>query len=409
MERNGVSERKVVISAMAVRTAFSGGLAGLAEGLRSGVTGLKPATCFDGQAFGVPLVGEVKETIPELQGLEGDRKAHLLLAALEDLKKSDSFQRVDGCFLGTGLSSVIPAELEEDVIPYIEMGQIDRDALYRDIAVNRLAPNRHLPERAMDALADAVRCEGPRYTSFSACAAGAQAIAEAYRAVRRGEVSVALAGGQDAMIHPLGVLSFSLLGALSPTGCRPFDRRRDGFALGEGAALLVVEEEAHALARGAHPIARILGAGSSVDAYRPTAPHVEGRGAVLSMQRALKDAGIGPEAVGHVNAHGTGTPVGDAAEIKAVVEVFGEGQSVSSIKAAVGHCIAAAGAVEAVACSLALRDGFVPGTVGCEQPEDWPVQIEQVPREAPEVGVILSNSMGFGGQNCSLLLGRIEG
>ena len=404
-----MSERKVVISAMAVRTAFSGGLAGLAEGLRSGVTGLKPATCFDGQAFGVPLVGEVKETIPELQGLEGDRKAHLLLAALEDLKKSDSFQRVDGCFLGTGLSSVIPAELEEDVIPYIEMGQIDRDALYRDIAVNRLAPNRHLPERAMDALADAVRCEGPRYTSFSACAAGAQAIAEAYRAVRRGEVSVALAGGQDAMIHPLGVLSFSLLGALSPTGCRPFDRRRDGFALGEGAALLVVEEEAHALARGAHPIARILGAGSSVDAYRPTAPHVEGRGAVLSMQRALKDAGIGPEAVGHVNAHGTGTPVGDAAEIKAVVEVFGEGQSVSSIKAAVGHCIAAAGAVEAVACSLALRDGFVPGTVGCEQPEDWPVQIEQVPREAPEVGVILSNSMGFGGQNCSLLLGRIEG
>ena len=404
-----MTERKVVITAMAVRTAFSGGLSGLLAGLRSGGTGLEPATQFDGEAFGIPLVGEVKEAIEARPDLDGDRKAHLLLSVLEDLKITDSFQSVGGCWLGTGLSSVIPAELEEDVIPYIEKGLINRDALYRDIAATRLAPKRHLPERAMNALADAVGCEGSRYTSFSACAAGAQAIAEAYRAVRRGDVDVALAGGQDAMIHPLGVLSFSLLGALSPTGCRPFDRRRDGFALGEGAALLLIEEESHALARGAEPIARILGAGSSVDAYRPTAPHVDGRGAVLAMQRALRDAGIGPDAVGHVNAHGTGTPVGDAAEIKAVVEVFGEGQSVSSIKAAVGHCIAAAGAVEAVACTLALQGGFVPGTAGCEQPEEWPVQIEQSPRDAPEVDVILSNSMGFGGQNCSLLLGGIEG
>jgi 3-oxoacyl-[acyl-carrier-protein] synthase II len=312
-------------------------------------------------------------------------------------------------WLGTGLSSVLPEELEEDVIPYIRDGQVDRDALYQCIDSNRLAPNRHLPERALNALADAVSCEGIRYTSFSACAAGAQAIAEAFRAIRRGDVDTALCGGQDAMIHPLGVLSFSLLGALSPTRCRPFDKRRDGFSIGEGAALLLLEEEQYAQRRtGSKPIARLLGAGSSVDAYRPTAPHSEGRGAFLAMTRALRDAGLQPSDVDHVNAHGTGTPVGDAAECKAIAEVFGPGQSVSSIKGAVGHTIAAAGAVESIACALALSEGFVPGTLGCEEVEDWPVQIEKEPKER-SCRAIVSNSMGFGGQNCSLVWGRVDG
>jgi 3-oxoacyl-(acyl-carrier-protein) synthase len=362
---------------------------------------------LDGDAFGIRTVGEVKEAVPTVQGLEGDRKGHLALAALEDVLRAVPDGGIGGCWLGTGLSSVIPKELEEDVIPYILEGRIDRQRLYGDLEVQRLAPGRHLPERTLAAVAERVGCTGPQYTSFSACAAGAQAIAEAYRAIRRGEVDVALCGGQDAMIHPLGVLSFSLLGALSPSQCRPFDQRRDGFALGEGAALLLLEEESRARSRGAPLLARILGAGTSVDAFRPTAPHVDGRGAVLSMERALRDAGLPAEAVDHVNAHGTGTPVGDAAEIKAIVELFGEGQSVSSIKGAVGHCIAAAGAVEAVACVLALKEGFLLGTRGCEQKEDWPVCIEQEPRVASP-GVILSNSMGFGGQNCSLLFGRIE-
>jgi len=392
---------------MGVQSAFPGGVDGLLDGLRQGKSGLAPSNFLDGKAFGVEAVGELKEPVPSVPGLEGDRKAHLALAALEQLLARSTGAKIGGIWLGTGLSSVIPEELAEDVIPFIEDGKINRPRLYRDIEPARLAPGRHLPERALKAVASRANCTGPQYSSFSACAAGAQAIAAAFRAVKRGEVDVAICGGQDAMIHPLGILSFSLLGALSPSQCRPFDRRRDGFALGEGAALLLLEEEGHAERRGAQPMARLLGAGSSVDAYRPTAPHAEGRGAVLAMQRALRDAGLEPGAVDHVNAHGTATPVGDAAEIKAIAELFGPGQSVSSIKGAVGHCIAAAGAVESAACVLALREGFLPGTYGCEQAEAWPVVIERVPR-VTEPRVILSNSMGFGGQNCSLLWGRIE-
>jgi 3-oxoacyl-[acyl-carrier-protein] synthase II len=409
-----VNDRQVVVTAMGVRSCFSGGVAGLAAGLLSGRTGLAPAASFDGPAFGVQAVGEVADPrfdqSEAWSHLEGDRKAQLLLAALSDLLQGDHGEGgaeslVEGVWIGTGLSSVIPQELEEDVVPFVANGAIDRQKVYAEIDSNRLAPNRHLPERAMAALAKQLGCNGPQYTSFSACAAGAQAIAEAFRAVRRGDVDVALCGGQDAMIHPLGVLSFTLLGALSPSFCRPFDQRRDGFSLGEGAALLVLEEAEHARSRGAQVLAQVLGAGSSVDAFRPTAPHVDGRGAVLSMTRALRDADLSPHQVNHINAHGTGTPVGDAAEIKAIVEVFGVGQSVSSIKGAIGHCVAAAGAMEAAACVLALREGFYLGTVGCEQPENWPVQIEQSVRvEQPEI--ILSNSMGFGGQNCSLIFGR---
>lgn len=403
-----MSDHQVVLTAAGLRSAFVGGVEGLRDGLRSGRTGLRPPTFIDGEAFGIPLAGEVKDRVSSRHGLEGDRKAWLLLEAFEELERSISLPEVGGCWLGTGLSSVIPEELEQDVIPFIHSGKIDRASLYNSVESDRLSPWRHLPERALDALARGAGTRGQRYTSFSACAAGAQAIAEAFRAIRRGEVQSALCGGQDAMIHPLGVLSFSLLGALSSDRCRPFDKRRDGFTIGEGAAVLLLESEQSARARGVTPIARLLGAGSSVDAYRPTAPHAEGRGAVLAMRRALRDAQLEPSMVDHVNAHGTGTPVGDAAEARAIAEVFGAGQSVSSIKGAVGHTIAAAGAVEAIACAVALQEGFVPGTSGCEQVEEWPVQVELSPRFC-EPRFMISNSMGFGGQNCSLVWGRIEG
>ncbi len=403
-----MSERQVVLTALGLRCAFQGGVEGLRAGLMAGESGLSCPNLVDGAAFGIALAGEVSDPLGRWPELDGDRKAVLLMEALGDLRGTAVLPPIGGCWLGTGLSSVIPEELEEDVIPHIHGATIDREAVYAAVESDRLAPRRHLPEVAMNALADAVSCEGPRYTSFSACAAGAQAIAAAFRAIRRGEVESALCGGQDAMIHPLGVLSFSLLGALSPTQCRPFDTRRDGFSIGEGAALLLLEEEQAARDRGAPVIARLLGTGSSVDAYRPTAPHAEGRGAVLSMQRALQDAGLDPASIDHVNAHGTGTPVGDAAEARAIAEVFGEGQSVSSIKGAVGHTIAAAGAVEAIACAVALQEGFVPGTSGCEDVEEWPVCVERQPRFS-KPRRMLSNSMGFGGQNCSLIWGRIEG
>jgi 3-oxoacyl-[acyl-carrier-protein] synthase II len=207
----------------------------------------------------------------------------------------------------------------------------------------------------------------------------------------------------DAMIHPLGVLSFLVLGALSPGTCRPFDRNREGFVIGEGAAMLLLESEELARARGANILARVLGAGSSVDAHNVTAPHPEGKGAELSMRRAMKEAGL--VRVDHVNAHGTGTPLGDRAEAAAIARVLGPEVSVSSIKGAIGHCIAAAGAVEAAACIAALAQGWSPGTAGLEDPEDLGINAQAEPQQ-DHPQTILSNSFGFGGQNTSLIFGR---
>ena len=260
-----------------------------------------------------------------------------------------------------------------------------------------------MPERVTDVLGarmGAIR----RETSFSACAAAAQSIAAAAWAVARGEIDVALAGGHDSMLHPIGYLSFVVLGALSPSRGRPFDRRRDGFLMGEGAALLQLESEAHAKARGAPILARFLGAGSSIDAHNVTAPHPEGLGAALAMKRALRDAGISASDVDYVNAHGTGTPVGDIAESAAIREVLGD-VPVGSFKGAFGHCIAAAGAVELAWCIRGMAEGVTFGTVGCDV-LDPAIRCNVLTAGSPRAPrVVLSNSFGFGGQNCALVVG----
>jgi len=234
---------------------------------------------------------------------------------------------------------------------------------------------------------------------------GLDSIAEGFFAVRRGEVDVAVVGGHDSMDHPFGLLSFVVLGAVSPEACRPFDLRRDGFMLGEGAAVLVLARAD--LVRDRPSRGRILGAATSVDAWAVTAPHPEGAGAERVMRGALADAGLSPGDIDYVNAHGTGTPVGDVAEAKAISRILGQ-VPMSSIKGALGHTIAAAGAVEAVACLAALEGGWLPGTWGLERPDPaCPVAALQQPVERDAVRVV-SNSFGFGGQNGSLILGRSD-
>lgn len=346
------------------------------------------------------LCSVVEADVPELEDFEDDRKVALLALAsrslVEESEPADPTRRA--VFLGTGLSSVTPRELEEDVYPHLRDGRIDRAALMRTLT-DGVAPRRHLPERATAWLAQAWGAKGPCGTTFSACAAGAEAIAAGARAIARGEADVALVGGHDAMVHPLGILSFHVLGTLTESGGRPFDRARDGFSLGEGAAVLRLER-----AGTRPPLAWLLGAGSSLDAHGVTAPHPEGRGAQAAMERALRDAGIGPEAIGWVNAHATGTPRGDLAEAKAIHRLFGSQMSVCSLKGVFGHCLAAAGALEAVATVLALRDGLVLGTYGCNDPDDFDVDVVMAPRQRT-VEAVLSNSFGFGGQNCSLVFG----
>jgi 3-oxoacyl-[acyl-carrier-protein] synthase II len=356
----------------------------------------------DAAALGVPRVARV-EGVEDDPRFPDDRKGTLAWAAAADAMADAPEGGRRGVWLGTGLSSLTRDELTTDLYPHLHAGRFDRESLARDLSRDRAAPRRHVPERVTQQIAAAYGA-GVAETSFSACAAAAMSIAEAARAVARGDVDIAIAGGHDAMIHPIGLLSFVVLGALSTTVSRPFDRRRDGFLIGEGAAVLRLEAEDDARARGAPILARWLGSGTSVDAYNVTAPHPEGHGAALAMARALRDAGITAGDVDYVNAHGTGTPVGDRAEALAIRRVLGD-VPVSSFKGAVGHTVAAAGAVELALCLACFRDGVLPGTVGLEEPDpECPANV-LVNDVARRPRVILSNSFGFGGQNCAVVIG----
>ena len=377
-------------------------------GLRcaAGAAPLTPERCYGvpdegALALGVPRVARVSG-VAEHPEFPDDRKAALAFAAATDAMGGAPDGGRWGVWLGTGLSSLTPDELERDLYPYLVGGTFDRAAIARDLDRTHPAPRRHLPARVTEHLAKSIGAIVAE-TSFSACAAAAQSIAAAARAVARGDVDLALAGGHDSMLHPIGLLSFVVLGALSTTAGRPFDRHRDGFLIGEGAAVLRLERESDARARGATILARLLGAGTSVDAYNVTAPHPEGHGAALAMRRALRDAGLEPGDVDYVNAHGTGTPIGDRAETLAVSHVLGD-VPVSSFKGAVGHTIAAAGAVELALCLAALRDQVIPGTPGLEEPDpECRANVNWHTRPG-RVRALLSNSFGFGGQNCAIIL-----
>jgi 3-oxoacyl-[acyl-carrier-protein] synthase II len=267
-------------------------------------------------------------------------------------------------------------------------------------------------------LADYFGLEGPNYSCLTACAAGTQAIGEAADLIRFAEADVVLAGGAHSMVHPFGVTGFNLLTALSTRNdapqkaSRPFDRLRDGFVIGEGAGMLVLEELEHARQRGAVIHAELTGYGSTCDAYRVTDSHPEGRGAVACMHAALADARLAPEQVGYINAHGTGTRINDTVETLAIKQVFGAHARrlpISSSKSMLGHLIGAAGAVELVICVLAMRHGVLPPTINYEVP-DPECDLDYIPNQPREARVrhALSNSFGFGGQNVSLIVSRFE-
>ncbi len=274
---------------------------------------------------------------------------------------------------------------------------------------------------ALAALVARQQCAGgPVQAVMTACAAGTQAIGDAARWIRSGAADLVFAGAADSEIYPMGLASFCLLRALSrrnedPAGAsRPFDACRDGFVLGEGAAVLVLEELAHARRRGAAILAEVAGFGSACDAYRVTDPHPGGRGAELAMRRALADAGVGPEAIGYVNAHGTSTPANDRIESLALRHVLGArlaAVGVSSTKSMIGHLTVAAGAVEAAVTALTLRRGTLHPTINQERP-DPECGLDTVPNQArpapADLEYALSNSFAFGGQCASLLLRRAE-
>ena len=408
-----VGNRVVVTAAEALSAAGTG--------RESLMRGLEQNQCMgvpSGYHLPIELVARYRDALPDMPRFIDDRKSVLGWKCAELAYQSTGWDvnsvsksAKTVVFVGTGLSSITPYEMNEDLLGHIvetEYGlRFDRAKMANDLRSNLAAPKRHMPHHFGQALAESVGAIRSG-SNFSACAAASQAIASGFWSIRRGEAEVALVGGHDSMDHPMGLLSFLVLGALSTDRCRPFDGDRNGFMLGEGAGMLVLESYDHARRRGATILAEVLGAGSSMDAWNPTAPHPEGLGAERAMRRALKDASISPSQVDYVNAHGTGTPLGDVAESQAIYRVCGDTVSVSSIKGAVGHCIAAAGAVEAVACVGMLSEGWVAGTTGLATPDSaCPTKnlLEPSPI-APQV--IVSNSFGFGGQNASLVFSTVE-
>src|ERR1700712_1098763 len=362
-------------------------------GMRSGIgeEGLAPCADFDPEQVMTPK--EARRT---------DRFAQLAIDAAHQaadeagLPGGGDPRRV-GVIVGTGVGGL--TTLQAECKTWLEEG---------DRAVSPLFVPMMMPNAAAGQIAMRRGLHGPGFSIASACSTGAHSIGEAARLITRGEADVMVAGGTEAALVGLCLAAFKRMGALSRVGeSRPFDTRRDGFVMGEGSAVLVLEREEHAKARGAQIYARVTGYGASNDAFHITQPEENGRGAVEAMTAALRDAALAPADVGYVNAHGTSTPINDRVETLALRKVLGEdGPPVSSCKGAVGHTLGAAGAIEALACVEALRRGALPPTLGLEaiDPECAADHIAGAPREAPDLKVALSNSFAFGGQNATLVL-----
>lgn len=406
----------VAITGVGLTTPLGNDLSTFADALFAGTSAASPISAFDASRFPVRNACEATlqawpDALAErMRGLD-DRKGELALAAAAAaIADRGEVPSDTGVVYATGLSSVSVAELHQDCAPFVRDGDFDYAAFAAaEDGGPRQAPRRHQVDRPVALLREHFGLSGVATTHFSACAAGTAAVGHAADLIRRGESSVVLAGAGDSMVHPFGMLPFILLGATSTEVdpgrvCRPFDADRDGFVMGEGGAFFVLEPVERARAEGRRIYGTVLGWGSSTDAYSVTAPHPEGAGAERAMRAALAEAGLAR--VDYVNAHGTGTPLNDVTEAAAIRRVFGAGTPpVSSSKAQLGHAIAAAGALELLGCLAALDRGVMPPNAHLETP-DPKVDLDlvgRIGRPAP-LGVVLSNSFGFGGQNASLVV-----
>jgi 3-oxoacyl-[acyl-carrier-protein] synthase II len=332
---------------------------------------------------------------------KADRFTQLGLAAALQAAEESGLEDCDpervAVLIGTGVGGL--TTLQEQCISWIENGD-------RGVSPNFVPMM--MPNAAAATVAMRLGIHGPGFSIASACATGAHAIGEGLRMIERGEADVVVAGGAEAALTGLCIAAFRRMGALSKEGVsRPFDARRDGFVMGEGAGVLVLESEEHASARGADVFARVVGYGASNDAFHITQPDGEGRGAVTAMRAALADAEAAPKDVGFISAHGTGTPYNDRIETLAIRSVWGaDAPPTSSTKSAIGHLLGAAGAAEALVCVEAVRRGVLPPTLNYAEPDpecDLDC-IPEGPREAPGLRLVLSNSFGFGGQNACLAI-----
>ena len=409
--------RRVVITGLGAVTPIGNSPAEFWQSLLAGRSGIGPITHFDGSRHDCRIAGEVKEFDP-LDYLDRkdvkrtDRFVHLAMAATRQALEDADFRITDlnaeqvGVILGTGIGGI--RVLEEQQTIYLQKGPDRCSPFMVPMMIANMAAGH---------LAIHFGAKGPNSCTVTACASGSNAIGDAFRLIQRGEVQAAITGGTEAAVTPLSMAGFSAMKALSTRNdtpeqaCRPFDRDRDGFVMGEGAGILVLEELEHARARGAKIYAEIVGYGLTCDAHHMTNPAPGGEGAARAMRLALKDAGLQPGDVQHINAHATSTPLGDIAEVQAIKSVFGEHAprlAISATKSMTGHLLGGAGGIATVATALAIHHGWVPPTLNLDNPDPECEGLDFVPHKGRQMAVeaALVNAFGFGGHNVTLALRR---
>ncbi len=426
--------RRVVVTGIGWVTPLGTEIEAVWQRLLAGHSGVGYTTLFDASSFPTKIAAEIRDW--DLSDVGEDpaawkhqgRHTHFAVGAAKKAVADSGLldSGIDpgrfGVYTGCGEGQQDFHRFTRMMVAAIDKGEGGFDlAEFTRVGLQELNPVAELeqePNMPSGHLATLFGAEGPNLNCLTACAASSQAIGEAVEMIRRGEADAMLSGGAHTMIHPFGVTGFNLLTALSTRNdepqraSRPFDRNRDGFVLGEGSGMVVLEEMERAKARGAKIYGEIRGFGSTADAFRITDTHPEGRGAIACMNMALADAGVNLDQVDYINAHGTSTTVNDKVESLAIRKVFGEQAyriPVSSTKSMMGHLIAAAGATELIICMLALRDNMVPPTTNYETP-DPDCDLDYIPNVAREktCRVALNNSFGFGGQNISLVVGVLD-
>jgi 3-oxoacyl-[acyl-carrier-protein] synthase II len=410
--------RRVVVTGVGLVSPLGVGTAQNWEALLAGRSGIGPITRFDATEYPSRIAGEVKgfdplDYLDKKEVKKSDTFIHYALAAaqfaVEDagLTIPESEAERVGVIIGSGIGGLPLIETMHRIL--VEKGP------------NRVSPF-FIPGLIVNMAAGQVSirygARGPNTSPATACTTGLHAVGDAFRLIRIGEADAMIAGGAEAVITPLAVAGFCAMRALShrndepEKASRPWDEGRDGFVMSEGAGIVVLEELGRAVRRGAPIYAEVVGYGMSADAYHISAPHPEGAGAVLVMKAALRDAGIPPEKIGYINAHGTSTPLGDLSEVKAIKTVFGEHAwklAVSSTKSATGHLLGAAGGLESGILALAVKNQILPPTLNLDHPSEG-CDLDFVPHQPRKVDLeyALTNSFGFGGTNGAVILKRYE-
>lgn len=414
--------KRVVVTGLGAISPLGSDLASTWEGMKAGRSGAAPITLWDASKHKTQFACEVKGFDPlahfdRKEARKFDRYTMFALVSAEEALKDSGLdlESADKNRIGVIFTSGVGGikTFEDEMLDYSP----ERGPRFNPFFIPKM-----IADMAAGHISMAYGFHGPNYATVSACASGTNALIDAFDLIRLGKADMMVAGGAEAAITVAGVGGFNAMNALSTrndspeTASRPFSGSRDGFVMGEGSATLILEEYEHAKARGARIYAEVVGGGLSADAYHLTASHPEGLGAKLVMQNALDDAGLKPEDVDYINVHGTSTPVGDVSEVKAIKEVFKEHAyklNISSTKSMTGHLLGAAGAIEALACVMAIYEGVIPPTINHaeedQDPEiDYNLNFTFNHKQERPIRVALSNTFGFGGHNASVIFKKYE-